>query len=110
MKAAIGVLGMLALSAAGWAQENNDLAIEHPECIFFGAKADHFSPLKGRRRPAETALTNRVSSLLPRVAGAIRPVSLDGAQVGTIDSFIFGAMDTAGIKPAPMTNDYEFIR
>ena len=46
MKAAIGILGMLALNAAGWAQENNELAIEHPDCIFFGAKADHFSPLK----------------------------------------------------------------
>jgi hypothetical protein len=110
MKVAIGVLGMLALNVAGWAQENKDLAIEHPDCIFFGAQADHFSPLKGRRLAAETALTNRVTSLLPRVAGAIRPVSLDGQQVGTIDSFIFGALDTAGVTPAPQTNDYEFIR
>jgi len=110
MKAAIGVLGMLVFTAAGWAQEEISPAITHPECIFFGAKAEHFSPLIGRRRPVETELTNRVASLLPRVAGAIRPVSLDGAQVGTIDSFIFGALDTAAVAPAPTTNDYEFIR
>src|SRR5262245_44734115 len=110
MKAAIGIFGVLVFTAAGWAQDDSILDIEHPECIFFGARADHFSPLKGRRRPAETALTNRVASLLPRAAGAIRPVSLDGQQVSTIDTFIFGAMDTAGVVPAPATNDYEFIR
>lgn len=108
MRAAIGILGMLVFTAAGWAQEATDF-IAHPECIYFGANRDHFSPLKGRR-PAATALTNRVTAMLPRVAGAVRPVSLDGAPAGTIDSFIFGAMDAAGVTPAPVTTDYEFIR
>src|SRR5438874_5522919 len=110
MRAATGIVGILVFTAAGWAQDETESAFAHPECIFFGANRDHFSPLKSKRRPAATALTTRVMALLPRNAGAIRSVSLAGEEAGTIDSFIFGALDTAGVTPAPLTNDYEFIR
>ena len=54
MKAAIGILGTLVFAAAGWAQNGTESAILHPECIYFGAKSEHYSPLKGRRPAATT--------------------------------------------------------
>jgi hypothetical protein len=61
---------------------------------------------------AVTAMTTLVASELPRSTARLTPPAQPRAQAGgnDIDSYIFAALQAAGVTPAPATTDYEFIR
>ena len=86
-----------------------------PDCEFFGPKHDHFVSrmmTPDGRTPHQRAtsdLTSAVTAVLPRLVPAGSRTAAAQNQ-GTIDYYIFGAMQNAGVNPAPPTTDYEFIR
>ncbi len=86
-----------------------------PDCEYFGARHDHFAAqalAKSGRTPHQReigALTSAVAAVLPRVAPPGSRTATAEKQ-GTIDYYLFGAMQAAGVNPAPATTDYEFIR
>ncbi|MBS1858058.1 MAG: DUF1553 domain-containing protein [Acidobacteria bacterium] len=86
-----------------------------PDCEYFGPRHEHFSAqllLKNGRTPhqrAVSALTSAVAAVLPSIVPAGSRTASAQKQ-STIDYYIFGAMQNAGVNPAPMTTDYEFIR
>ena len=59
----------------------------------------------------KSALTQNVMRQISSpVASAARPSSHDASSPGTIDTYIFGALQDAGVNPASPTTDAEFIR
>ncbi len=106
---------------------------EHPECTFFGPKHDQYV----QSGPDGTALgktandlgmitdmvMRRMGTYQPQanlaVAGDVLGVVPGGSRTstyqqsntkGTIDRYIFQAIQDAGVTPAARTTDYEFIR
>jgi hypothetical protein len=103
------------LFAAVAAAQETDLGVPeyvvpHPECVLFGAKYNGQAPHKA----AMSALTNTVAAALAPIPPGSRTGTFtkeqQQAQSGSIDSFIFSALSSAGVQPAPGTTDYEFIR
>ena len=95
-----------------------DYTIEHPECVLFGPNYDKLvAKAVGSSGPAQhqaeaSALTTAVAALLPPPGSRTDTFTkqLQAAQSGSIDSYIFNALSQAGVQPAPLTTDYEFIR
>ncbi len=107
-----------------------ELPVSDPSCTFFGPDREKYVPNASRQRMLERGrLTARVSSQLApadqvmaafSAAANVSPAALpsvpggsrtDTAQhTNTIDKYIFQALASAGVNPAPPTNDYEFIR
>lgn len=95
--------------------EEKELKVQHADCVFLGPKRDRFlrSGLLAAEREAAalSAITNEVAQALPSLparsrAGALQPLtSLTG-----IDAIVFTAMKTAGIPPADVASDQEFLR
>lgn len=117
-----GSLALLctALCTGGAAQDVigvPDYPVEHPECVLFGPQYNQFvakavNPNGPTPHQAEvSAMTSVVAALLPKVPPGSRTDSFDKqVSAGGIDYYIFSAMQAAGVSPAPLTNDYEFIR
>ena len=118
-------LSLLILVAASATAQETEIgapdyyAVEHPECTLFGPKHNQFrAHLLGAAGPTPhqaqvSAMTSAVAALLPPPAGNRTyafDTRLQAAQPGSIDSYILGALAAAGIQPAPLTTDYEFIR
>src|SRR5882672_8757769 len=84
------------------------------DCEFFRAKHDRFvSRIMGRKSVSPhqqqvSEMTNAVAAVLPKVVAGSRTAT--GQKESTIDYYLFGAMQNAGVTPAASTNDYEFIR
>lgn len=108
----------LALLSVAAAQDGvPDYAVAHPECTLFGRKYDQLVVNALRptglmtHRAAVGALTRQVTALLAFVPPDSRTyTSKQPAEPGTIDFYIFGALQANGVTPAPPTTDYEFIR
>src|SRR5712691_5567048 len=101
------------------AQDKPDFQVDHSECIFFGAKHEKFAHTglreKQLSRPEQRyrlgMLTGMVANALP--AREARPKTDALAQPdpnSTIDKYIFAAFKDAGVTPADLTTDFEFIR
>jgi hypothetical protein len=118
---ACGLSGILLLSASSLmlslADESlpdaGQLPVEHAECTAFGAGRDRFVA-SGLRSMAPShylsVTTGQVVKARP-VAATSRVRSFDHAKaLGTIDSYLFDAMQAQGVKPADLTTDWEFIR
>jgi hypothetical protein len=117
---ATGVLiagfGVLAVSRA---QEGTEPAVEmgvvHAECTLFAPEGEQFRAVR-RERFDLSAMTARVWPMLgashTRTAAAVDPVQAFDypGKLGLIDQHIWQAIRDAGIKPAALTNDYEFCR
>ena len=94
--------------------------VEHPECSLFGPQRESF--LAARKENYRLSmLTGRVAGMLPATNSGGRPPLASvrmGAKDDTqanqssnlIDQYLFQAMQDAGVAPADMTNDFEFIR
>jgi hypothetical protein len=90
----------------------------HPECTFFGAdrektiaaiRKDHQLSDLTAQVTATIAATAKAAHHDPRTGG--RGASArELANGGIIDQYIFQAMEQAGVTPARLTDDYEFIR
>ena len=103
-----------------------EIKVEHPECVYFGPKHDRIvkSGLNASKTEnnALSDLTDRVTRMLATsdgfgsgiseiVPGGSRTnTSQRGNSKGTIDRYLFAAMQQAGVTPAARTNDFEFIR
>ena len=102
------------LFATSLAQTQDDppvLTVEHPECTFFGAN---------KNKVAAATLGSLTDDVVARMPAADSFEGIPGgtrtntgqhsAQRGTIDRYIFQAIQDAGATAAPKTTDYEFIR
>ncbi|MEO8130268.1 MAG: DUF1549 domain-containing protein [Bryobacteraceae bacterium] len=103
-----------------------EIKVDHPECVYFGPK--HAEIVKSGLNGAQTAnnalseLADRVTALLVAsddagnngldiVPGGSRTNTYQRSGTrGTIDRYLFAAMQQAGVTPAVRSNDYEFIR
>jgi hypothetical protein len=109
---------MLAGLAASRAQQSEEasLQVEHSDCTFFGPKKDQFRlvGLSGEklRRDGLSRLTNEVVAQLGAAPLSRNVTALDqqAEARGTIDRYLFEAMQAANVAPAERTNDFEFIR
>ena len=94
------------------------LPVEHPECTFFSGEPERFMDqtvrvrLKGGRGNYRlSALTTDVTRILGYIPPDSPTYSFDQTQqTGSIDSYIFAALKSNNITPAPQTTDWEFIR
>src|SRR5882762_6548829 len=112
----------LSLSSAVYlvqAQDRPEYQVDHSECVFFGAKHDKFAftGLKEKQssRPEQRyrlgALTGMVANALPaREASPQVDALAQPDPNSTIDKYIFAAFKDAGLTPAELTTDFEFIR
>jgi hypothetical protein len=94
--------------------------VEHPECSLFGPKYNQYvaKALNSSGPTPHQADVSAMTSAVAAMISAIPPGSrtdtyqkeLQAAQAGSIDFYIFSALTAAGVQPAPLTTDYEFIR
>jgi hypothetical protein len=119
--AGISSVFVLAVSASAQLPDTlgvPDYTVEHPECVLFGPNYDKLvAKAAGTSGPSPhqaeaSALTTAVAALLPPPGSRTDTFTkqLQAAQSGSIDSYIFNALSQAGVQPAPLTTDYEFIR
>lgn len=109
---AIAFSGFLLVRAQG------PVTVADPNCNFFGA--DHekyaYTGLNAKLSPARHAralsVTTRAVSTMIAGPPPGSPTSTFGAthRAGSIDSYLQADWQAAGITPAPMTTDWEFIR
>src|ERR1700730_11121866 len=86
--------------------DDRQLTVSHPECSFFGNQA-------GLARPQSTlsSVTEGVTAQMSFVPAGSRTRSFMQVQsLKLIDSFLYPAMQSAGVTPAAKTTDFEFIR
>ena len=102
-------IGMLILIPV-FAQEPPEAGQGGADCDFFGPKHDRFaSRLLGRKSVSPhqqqvSEMTSAVAAVLPKVVAGSRTAT--GQKESTIDYYLFGAMQNAGVTPAPSTSDY----
>jgi hypothetical protein len=105
-----GIIMLGALLAAQDEPGVPQYPVAHAECIRFGPQYQRYIP--NAHRAAVTAMTNLVTSQLPpstsRLTAKLQPAAQAGGN--DIDAYIFAALRSAGVTPAPATTDYEFIR
>lgn len=92
------------------------LAVEHSECAFFGSGHARFAYTGLRQRAAQTQAAGVLTvAVVQRLGGnrfrveSVPSVAL-APPAGLIDSYIFAALQDAGVTPAPAAGDYEFLR
>ena len=98
--------------------EPEQLPVEHADCPYFSGPSERFMDLSVRRRLGPGRNTYRLANMTGQVTAMLNFVPPDSRtysfaqtqQNGSIDSYIFGAMQAAKITPAPKTTDWEFIR
>src|SRR6185369_17226431 len=89
-------------------------ATEHPECTFFGPQRERF--LAGAPERPGARKTHRLSATTEQVARALainsptRLLTNAVHEAGSIDAYVWADFEKRGIKPAPPTTDWEFIR
>jgi hypothetical protein len=107
-------------------EEANSLPVSDPNCSYFGPEREAYRNPGGAlvRAAALTKLVGAqlppislaradaapASTTLPSVPGGSRTGTTLNAPENTIDKYIFPALATAGVAPAPPTTDYEFVR
>src|SRR5437879_3072943 len=99
----------------GTVPDSEQLAVEHPDCEYFGPHRERFlnSGLNrtGPRLPALSATTSQVARMLATIPGGSRTYTFDQNHApGSIDSYIFADFTKNAITPAAPTTDWEFIR
>jgi hypothetical protein len=115
--------GLALLRGQDRAVDHSKGVVPHPECSFFGPERERYiSAFKNDHRfsrlteqvtemMAASAQPRAAAARLPAVPGGTRTGDMqDLANGGLIDQYIFQAISQAGVKPAALTNDYEFIR
>src|SRR5579872_92850 len=98
--------------------QSEQLLVEHAECTYFTGQPERFidqgvlQRLKpGRGNYRLSALTSDVSRMLSYVPPDSRTYTFDeNHKTGSIDSYVFAALQANHITPAPKTTDWEFIR
>jgi hypothetical protein len=123
------LLGLSGFTIVGVLRSDDAASVvQHAECSFFGANHDKFvnaATMEAVRhgvisstgqqgasaKYSASALTNAVvGGLAPAPPGTRTGSIVDPATSSTIDRYIFQALATANVTPAPLTTDYEFVR
>lgn len=116
------IFAILGLGLIGVLTADDTLAIQHAECPFFGPDGEKFvsAAARGFRndRPVgltphdlrASSLTESVAAAMPAPPGTRTGDLFDPATASTIDHYLFQAMSQAKVTPAPLTNDFEFVR
>jgi hypothetical protein len=116
---ALGFSGYLIAQQDGRAPrvEADQLAVEHPDCTFFGPQRERFvsdamQRLGGMTKTrALSTLTDQVVRAMAVVPGGSQTNTYDQThEAGSLDSYIFADFQAHGITPAPATTDWEFVR
>src|SRR5215831_11479743 len=92
--------------------DDKQLPVEHAECTAFGTGRDSMAANALRSLPSHrlSINTGQVVKAITNQA-ASRAKSFDQAKtLGTIDSYLFDAMQAQGVQPADLTTDWEFVR
>ena len=94
-------------------------------CSFFGAKMSYFfsgllpTQSNGGQIGAKSVTPNRmrtdrltsdVTAQLAPPGGGRTSTAIDLSNAGMIDKYLFSAMQDAGVQPADITTDWEFVR
>jgi hypothetical protein len=115
----LGASGLLVIHADDGSVPNQieQLPVEHAECVYFMGEPERFmdqrvlQTLRPGRSYRLSALTAEVTGLMNYVPPDSRTYTFDqNNPTGSIDYYIFGALKSANITPAPKTTDWEFIR
>ena len=97
-------------------QDETQLPLSHPDCIFFGPQRERFIPegtagARSRNPHTLSAITARVTGMIGYVPAGSPTYTLNQSYPdGSIDSYIFADLQAHGITPAPAATDWEFIR
>jgi len=114
---ALSGLGLIGVLAA-----DETLAVPHADCPFFGPGREKVvnAAARGFRNGRSVgltthdltsgALTESVAAAMPAPPGTRTGDLFDPSSASTIDHYLFQAMAQANAAPAPLTNDFEFIR
>lgn len=114
-----GALALLAQQPVEHVQRAEGASVtQHAECTLFGPQREQYmnQALHAARLGEMTAQVSamRASTMS---ANAVTMASPPGgsrtsgsSSTNLIDSYLFSAMKAAGVTPARMTNDYEFVR
>ena len=114
-----GASGLLVIHADDGSDPNTieQLPVEHAECVYFMGQPERFmdqgvlQTLRPGRSYRLSALTAEVTGMMNYVPPDSRTYTFDqNNPTGSIDYYIFGALKTNNITPAPKTTDWEFIR
>lgn len=104
---------VLVCGPAAWGQEG-ELPAGHAECAFLGAQRERF--LEAQRLAQSHPWSETTVRVAAQLGGPVGRAAASGggreagAAPGTIDQYIFDAINAAGVKPADKTNDFEFVR
>src|SRR5438045_1399995 len=97
--------------------QQDQLAVEHPECTFFGPQRERFvndalERLGGRPKTRRlSALTGQVVRAMAVIPGGSETDTYGREHAaGSLDSYIFADFKKHSIKPALATTDWEFVR
>jgi hypothetical protein len=114
---------MLAASVAGVAiynltpskaQEPEQIAVEHPECTFFGQQRERFLPRIHNGGGSDAGrLTGQFQAAVASrgpLAGRARAFTALAERSNLIDQDIQADLLANNVTPAEKTNDYEFLR
>lgn len=107
----------LMLSRADDSDLGDQLPVAHGECTAFGSGREAIMQSALGARGSRHNLTRNTDAVMQAMApdgasAAPRAKSFDqaSAKLGTIDTYLIADMQAAGVQPAPMTTDWEFIR
>jgi hypothetical protein len=112
------------------AGEGDQLSTAESVCVYFTRLGEHLNPFftppsqenGGRTAGHAIGTADRLMALTRRVVpqmGGLEFVPPGGgrtasagnfAKLGLIDQYLFAAMQSAGVEPAPPTTDWEFVR
>ena len=101
------------------AQDRPDFQVDHSECTFFGANHERFTHTglkekqftRAEQRYRLGVLTGAVANALPaREARSQWDAVAQPDLNSTIDKYIFASLKDAGVTPAELTTDVEYIR
>jgi hypothetical protein len=111
------VLGCCAALGQDLGDLTPQMPVSDPTCPYFGKDAQG-SWSQVSTGSGASANARRLSSLTSKVASNLAPVpgggrtgtAVDLSNAGMIDQYIFSALQSAGVQPANLTTDWEFIR
>ncbi len=107
-----GTLAVLAQQPIEHVQRSEAASVtQHAECTLFGPQRERYmnQALHAVRLAEMTAQVSAMrAAAMASPPGGSRTSGTSSANL--IDSYLFPAMKAAGVTPARMTNDYEFVR
>ncbi|MBL8229017.1 MAG: DUF1549 domain-containing protein [Bryobacterales bacterium] len=102
----------VALSGLCFVQAQDDIAVQHADCVFLGPKQGEYKKSGLEAQSIREYAFSRQTASIAGQLGAKAPGSerLQSASNNVIDRHLFKVWSDAGVTPANKTNDFEFIR